>query len=233
MIYRCLIVEDEPPAIKVLTKYLESIEYIEIVGVCNNALQAMDFMGKEEIDVLFLDIQMPKVMGTTFIKALPIAPKVIFTTAHSEFAAEAFELDAVDYLLKPISYERFLRAINKLLLYNKYNTQESIISQPRFLYFRTQRKMVKVILEDILYIESLKDYIAIHREDQPKIIVKLSMGMVENMLPKNSFLRIHRSFIVALEKVTAFTQYDVEIGNLELPIGRSYMNVHERLMKNP
>lgn len=230
MIYRCLIVDDEPPAIKILSKYIESFDQLELVGSCSNALKALELLQVNNVDLLFLDIEMPKLLGTEFLKSLPTAPKVIFTTAHREFAAEAFELNAVDYLLKPIPFERFLRAINKVLQQNTFEIKDNMALKRRFLFLRAQRKVIKVFLDDILYIESLKDYITIHREQLPKIIVKLPIGTIESMLPKNSFLRIHRSYIVSSEKVTAFTQYDVEMGEFALPIGRSYPNVYDTLL---
>ncbi|MBN9383853.1 MAG: response regulator transcription factor [Chitinophagaceae bacterium] len=227
MIWKCLIVDDEPPAIKVIRKYAEMVQQLEIAGTCNNALQAMELLKTKKIDLLFLDIQMPKLSGTGFIKALQHPPKVIFTTAYKEFAADAFDLDAVDYLLKPISFERFLRAVNKAtgsgMPVDTPDKNDDI--QQSFLYFRSERKMVKVFLNDIVYIESLKDYIKIFRQNDKPLIVKQSLTTLEAMLPKDLFARIHRSFIVSLAKVTAYTNHDVEIGDIELPFGRQYKSI--------
>jgi DNA-binding LytR/AlgR family response regulator len=164
---------------------------------------------------------MPKLLGTSFLKTLQHPPRVIFTTAYKEYATEAFDLDAVDYLLKPISFERFLKAVNKVTS----AVQVSPMVPPDdagFLYFRSERKMIKVFYADILYIESLKDYIRVYREGDAPLQVKQSISTLEAMLPKSTFVRIHRSFIVSIPKITAYTNYDVEIGKIEIPIGRQY-----------
>jgi DNA-binding LytR/AlgR family response regulator len=222
-------VDDEPPAIKILKSYGEALEYLEIIGTCNNAFQAIDMLNKEKIDLLFLDINMPKLLGTQLLKTIKNPPKVIFTTAHKDYAIEAFELDAIDYLLKPVSFERFLKAVNKFCQINNVEANPNG-NTLGFLYFRTERKMVKVFLEDITYIESFKDYIVIHRQNDVDVKVKYAIGSVENMLPQNLFLRIHRSFIVSIKKVTALTNYSVEVGKNELPIGRSYPDAFNKLI---
>ena len=233
MIWKCLLVDDEPPAIKVLEKYIENVEQLEVAGTCNNAFQAMDFLQKQSVDIVFLDINMPKLSGISFIKTLQYPPKVIFTTAYKEHAADAFELDAVDYLLKPISFERFLRAVNKITHNNTpvAATTKLPDSHQRFLYFRADRKMVKIFLEEIVYVESLKDYVKIHRQEGKPLIIKQSISTLEEMLPQNLFARIHRSFIVAINKITAFTNHDVEIGSTEIPIGRLYSYKMQQLNK--
>ncbi|MEO6819389.1 MAG: LytTR family DNA-binding domain-containing protein [Ginsengibacter sp.] len=222
MIWKCLIVDDEPPALKIIKNYIDMVENLSIVASCSNAFQAMEILKKEKVDLLFLDIQMPKLTGIGFIKTLAQPPKVIFTTAYKEYAVDAFDLDAVDYLLKPVSLERFLKAVNKVTNSNKVN--EGIISPSRqgFLYFRSDRKMVKVFLDEIIFIESLKDYIRINRVSDQPLMVKQSISTIEAMLPPDLFLRIHRSFIISINKITAFTPHDVEIGNIEIPIGRQY-----------
>lgn len=219
-----MLVDDEPPAIRVLEKYIESVEQLEVAGTCTNAFQAIDFLQKQSVDLIFLDINMPKLSGISFVKTLQHPPKVIFTTAYKEHAADAFELDAVDYLLKPISFERFLRAVNKVIHNNKPAAPVAKLpdSTQRFLYFRADRKMVKIFLEEIVYVESLKDYVKIYREDGKPLVVKQSISTMEEVLPQNLFVRIHRSFIVAVNKITAFTNHDVEIGATEIPIGRLY-----------
>ncbi len=224
----CIIVDDEPPALKVLSNYMDWVPQLTLVGCCKNAFEAITALRENRVDLMFLDVHMPKLLGTDLIKTLQHPPKVIFTTAHKDFAIEAFELDAVDYLLKPISFERFVKAVNKYCLLNTI-APDSPATSPGFLYFRVDRKMVKVFLEDILYIESFKDYIVIHRENEQKIRVKQTLNSVENMLPKSSFMRIHRSYLVSIEKITAYTKNDIEIGKRELPIGRSYVNSFKKL----
>jgi DNA-binding LytR/AlgR family response regulator len=232
MIWKCLIVDDEPPAIKIIETYIGLAEGLQLAGSCQNAFEAIRLLKTETIDLLFLDIQMPKLLGTSFLKTLSHPPKVIFTTAYKEYATDAFDLDAVDYLLKPISLERFLKAINKLnnrdaLPLEKATNQE----QKGFLYFRAQRKMIKVFLDDILYVESVKDYIRIYRQGDKPLLVKQGMTTLEAMLPLSSFVRIHRSFIVSINKITAFTAQDVEIGQIELPVGRLYGGALKKLDK--
>jgi len=221
---KCLLVDDEPPALKILSTYLDNMDNLELVGVCANALEAMQMLKEHPVDVLFLDIKMPRLLGTEFIRTLRNPPRVIFTTAHKDYALEGFELDAVDYLLKPFSFERFLRAVNKLTSGNDQPVPEAATgpAMEAFLYFRVDRKMVKVELKDIRYIESLKDYSRIICVGDKPLMVKKPISSIEQMLPADRFLRIHRSFIVAIDKITAFTQNDIEIGAQEIPIGKLY-----------
>jgi DNA-binding LytR/AlgR family response regulator len=221
---KCLLVDDEPPALKVLATYLENMDNLELVGTCSNAFEAMQMLKDHPVDVLFLDIKMPRLLGTEFVRTLRNPPKVIFTTAHKDYALEGFELDAVDYLLKPFSFERFVRAVNKLTTGNDQLAGEPAAETQNevFLYFRMDRKMVKVELKEISYIESLKDYSRIVLTKQKPLIVKKPIGSIEQLLPAHRFLRIHRSFIIAIDKITAFTQNDIEIGDQEIPIGKLY-----------
>lgn len=231
MACKCIIVDDEPPAIKVLKKHIGMVPQLEISGSCNNAFEALDLLSKERVDLMFLDIHMPRLVGTQFLKSLPLPPKVIFTTAHKDFAIEAFELDAVDYLLKPISFERFLKAVNKVIQ-TSYSVTHAPAFTSSFIYFRADRKMVKVFLNEILYIESYRDYVIIHMENAGKLRVKLTLNHVERLLPCNQFLRIHRSFLVSINKITTFTKTDVEIGKTELPIGKSFTCFFHKIIPN-
>jgi DNA-binding LytR/AlgR family response regulator len=228
----CLLVDDEPPALKILERYVAEVNQLKLIGSCNNAFKAMEFLKKEKIDLLFLDIHMPKLSGISFIKTLSNPPKLIFTTAHKEYAVDAFELDAEDYLLKPFSFERFIKAVNRIILSEKSPNSDPVDTNPQFLYFRVDRKMVKVYLDDILYIESLKDYVKIHRANSPTLLVKLPISNLENMLPNNSFARIHRSYLISLNKITAYTSKDIEIGNIELPIGKVFSHLFNQMQKN-
>src|SRR5215203_3224548 len=170
----CLLIDDEPLALDVLEKYIEDVPYLHVAGRATNAFNAMEVLQKGSIDLMFLDIQMPKLSGTSLVKTLQHPPKIIFTTAYKEYAMDAFDLDAVDYLLKPFSFERFLRAINKLN-YNKTAEIPPVSQAPGaetsegFLYFRIERKMVKIFLHEVIYIESLKDYVKIYRQDKQPI----------------------------------------------------------------
>jgi DNA-binding LytR/AlgR family response regulator len=235
---RCVIVDDEPPAIEVLRKYIEAVSNLELTDSCSNAIEAIGVLQHKTIDLMFLDIQMPQLLGTDFVRTLKNPPKIIFTTAYRKFAVEGFELDAVDYLLKPISFERFLKAVNKVLhtsipLSNPAFPFQNSEKEPteNFLYFRTDRKMVKVFLNEILYVESLKDYIKVITTSK-QIITKQAISALEEMLPVDQFLRIHRSYLVALNKIDSFTADDIQIGEKELPIGRMYHHEVNRALKS-
>ncbi|MEO6732449.1 MAG: response regulator transcription factor [Ferruginibacter sp.] len=223
----CLAVDDEPPALGIIKKYIDAVPSLQLITTCNNAVEALSVLQTQIIDLLFLDIQMPQILGTDFMRTLKNPPKVIFTTAYRKFAVEGFELDAIDYLLKPISFDRFLKAVNKVMDINlpvmnqhtdyieKNNHQESFIS------FRVDRKNLKILLDDILYVESLKDYVKVVTKTK-NIITKRSIASLEEALPTAAFMRIHRSYIVAVNKIESYTSELIEITKQELPIGRMY-----------
>jgi len=226
----CLIIDDEPPAREILKQHIAGVEALELAGTCSNAVEAVSFLKEHPVDLLLLDIQMPQLLGTNFIRTLKNPPKVIFTTAYRKYAVEGFELDAVDYLLKPISFERFLKAVNKVLQLNISPAQAMPTSATKekqngesnsFLYFRAERKMVKVFFHEILYVEGLKDYIRIVT-DNKTIVTKYVLSTLEEMLPANEFLRIHKSYIVAIYKIDSYNADTIHIAKHELPIGRLY-----------
>lgn len=223
---KCLIVDDEPPAREIIRRYIEQVPLLDVAGECGNAIQAFTFLKQQQhVDLIFLDIRMPQLNGNEFLKALKNPPKVIFTTAFSEYALQGFELDAIDYLLKPITFERFLKAVNKA--YQSVGQKTEMPVEDRrsesFVYFRSDRKMVKVMLQDINYIESMKDYVKVYTKSG-MIITKQSISSVEAMLPERSFIRTHRSFIVSLDKVKTFTSELIEVDRAEVPIGKLYRN---------
>jgi DNA-binding LytR/AlgR family response regulator len=232
----CLAVDDEPPALDVLKKYIMSVQNLKLAGTCGDAIEALNFLRQQTVDLLFLDIQMPNLLGTDLIRTLKNPPKVIFTTAYRKFAVEGFELDAVDYLLKPISFERFLKAVNKVMETSfkipdntEFNHEQQYTPQNAFINLRADRKNLKIPLDDILYVESLKDYIKVVTSSR-NIVTKQSISSLEEMLPKNNFVRIHRSFIVALNKIESFTIDTIEIAKHELPISRMYRHEVEKLL---
>ncbi len=233
---RTLIVDDEPHAIEVLEKYLAQFNQMELVGKCGDAIQAFQVLQQKPVDLMFLDIKMPGIKGTDLLRSLKNPPRVIFTTAYSEYALEGFELNAVDYLLKPISFERFLRAVDKIyqLAESKPRpviTHEAPVSDHEtFIYLKVERKTVKVNVNDILWIESLRDYVKVVIKDQV-YITRQKISMLEEMLPENKFVRIHRSFIVALGKIDSFYSYSIEIAGHELPIGRNYKQDVQKKLK--
>jgi len=223
--FRCLLVDDEPPALEILRTYITSTPMLEIAGECSHALAAFEFLQLNRVDLIFLDVQMPRLLGTDLLKSIPNPPKVIFITAHRDYAVEGFELGVVDFLLKPYSFDRFLRAVHKVLDLEQRNqlpNKEPALTQTdRFLYVRADRKMVKVMVDDIQYIESLKDYLRIIVGEQ-QVITKQTISALEEMLPENDFMRIHRSFIVSLKKIDSYNQHAVFIGKTELPVGPLY-----------
>lgn len=231
----CLLVDDEPEALEVLESYVELVENLELAGKCENALQAFQVLQEKPIDVIFLDIKMPKLLGTDFVRSLRNPPKVIFTTAYREYALDGFDLDVVDYLLKPIPFERFLKAVAKLTKSeNGVNGVEKEAFQPNkdtFLYFRAERKMIKVFTKDILYVESLKDYVKIITTNSKPLVVKQAISSLEEMLPETHFVRIHRSYLVAIDKIKTYTSTHVEITDTELPIGRLFQKGVEHALK--
>lgn len=224
---RCLIVDDEPPAREIIRRYIEQVSSLQLTGECGNAIQAFTFLQQQPVDLLFLDIRMPQLNGNDFLKTLKNPPKVIFTTAYSEYAVEGYELDAVDYLLKPVPFERFLKAINKAYQMTAGKHESATMPEETrndsFVYFRADRKMVKVMLDDILYIESMKDYIKVITKTGT-IITKQSISSVEAMLPERKFIRTHRSFIVSLDKIKSFTSELIDIAAAEVPVGKLYRN---------
>jgi two-component system, LytTR family, response regulator len=224
---KCLVIDDEPPAREILKRYIENVPTLCLVAEFGNAMHAMTFLQQQQVDLVFLDISMPQLKGTEFLKAIKNPPPVIFTTAHAEYALEGYDLDAVDYLLKPIQFDRFLRAVNKILnLKEHWPAIPGIaeeLRQPGFVYFRADRKMVKVMLQDISFIESMKDYVKIFT-GHDVIITKQSLNSVQAMLPEKQFLRTHRSFIVSLSKIKSYTHEVLQVDNTEIPIGKLYRN---------
>jgi len=232
----CLVVDDEPPALLLMEKYINAVPVLYFSGKCSNAVDALSILQQLPVDLIFLDIQMPHILGTDFIRTLVNPPKVVFTTAFRKFAIEGFELDAVDYLLKPISFERFLKAVNKVMKLNLPVVQafpQDVLSkkepEPAFLFVRADRKNLKIQLQDILFIESLKDYVKVVTKDR-SIVSKQSISTIEESLPEDAFLRIHRSFIVSLGKIESFTLGLIQVGKYELPVSRSYRHEVEKVL---
>lgn len=233
----CMIVDDEPLARSLLTQYVTKVPSLELVQACSNPLEALEVLRQSSIDLLLLDVQMPDLTGINLLKILPKKPMVILTTAYSEYALEGYELDVVDYLLKPITLERFLKAIEKVI--HRLTTQNTIPAVPvteipiiektntlpeqtqPFLFVKDGSKLVKVKLQEILYVEGLKDYVAIHTPTK-KIVTLQRIKSLETQLPETHFIRIHNSYIVALEWVDAIFKEKVQIGSTLLPISDTY-----------
>jgi DNA-binding LytR/AlgR family response regulator len=224
--YKCLIVEDEPIAAEVLKDYIQEIPSLSLVKICNDALTALEILKVEKIDLLFLDIHLPKLRGLDFIKTMVNPMQIIVTTAYREYAVESFELNVIDYLMKPISFNRFLMAVNKLKVHAEAPVsmpeapKSNTIQRPH-LYFNVNKKRVRVFIDDILFVESKKEYVEITTKIT-SFLTKLQLGEIEEMLTINDFIRIHRSFIVAKDKIDAFSATDIDVNGHSLPIGRSY-----------
>lgn len=220
---QCLLVDDESPAIDLLKSHIKMLTDLKVIASCYSAVEAFEIIKKKKIDLLFLDIEMPVLTGINFLKTLQHPPKVIITTAYREYALEGYDLDIVDYLLKPISFNRFVKAIDRYYERTQLPEKQNIkpISNNTFFYVNVNKKHIKIVFKDIIYIESLKDYVRIHTTQQ-KIVVKSNIGKIDVQLPSILFIRTHRSYIVAIDKITAYTQKDIEIGAIEIPVGSSY-----------
>ncbi|MDZ7607242.1 MAG: LytTR family DNA-binding domain-containing protein [Cyclobacteriaceae bacterium] len=226
---KCIIVDDEPLAARVIENHLAKIPNIEIVGVCRNAMEAFEVLLKKKVDLMFLDVEMPEMSGIDLLKSVKKTPAVTFTTAYRNFALEAYELDVIDYLLKPISFDRLFKSISKFYMLKSNEgieikgAKNPEITQEPFIYVRSDRKVVKVYLNEILFIESLKDYVRIHLDGEI-IITKEKISSLENLLPESEFIRTHRSYLVSVSRIRAFTTEIIEIKNHEIPIGRTFKN---------
>jgi len=232
--YNCIVVEDEPLAAEVLTDYIQQVPFLELSEVCTDAIFAMEKLQADKIDLMFLDIHLPKLKGLDFLEALKTPPRVIITSAYKEYALAGYELNVIDYLLKPIRFNRFLKAVNKLNQFTPQTIQQTANAanaERKFFFFNVGKKRVKIFMDEILYIESLREYVRITTKDK-SILTKFQLNEIEEMLSKNNFLRIHRSFIAAKDKIAAFTATDVEINNKSIPIGRSYKELVLSVLQN-
>jgi len=219
---KTLIVDDEPLALDIIESYIEKIPDLELVARCDNAIDANEILQKEHVDLLILDIQMPQMTGIELVKSLRSKPKVIFTTAYSEYAVEGFELDAVDYLLKPVAFDRFMKAVNKV----KDGTDRSTVAaDDDFFFVKADKKLMKIHFNEILYIEGLKDYVIIKKE-AGRVIALQTMKSLEAKLPSNIFMRVHRSYIVNIAKIKAVVGNSLELiengKTKDIPIGKNY-----------
>ena len=223
---QCLLVDDEPPAIELLEKYTSMMEQLEVVGTSHSAIKAFDMLKDRQVDLMFLDIRMPVLNGIDFIKTLKNPPAIILTTAYREYALDSYDLDIIDYLLKPIAFDRFLKAVDryrerKMATTLKPTASATTANEVDHLFFNVNRTHHKVMLNDILYVESLKDYVRIHTS-KDRLVVKGNLGTIMKQLPENKFVRIHRSFAIALNFIHSYNQNEVNIDGNKLPIGVSY-----------
>lgn len=231
----CIIVDDEPTAREVIASHLLRIDHMKVLGSCENASDAFGFINANKVDLIFLDINMPEISGLSFARSINPEIRIIFTTAYREYAVDGFDLQAVDYLLKPISFERLIRAVNTFsnIYFNKTVQSSSPENEVRqdFMFVRADRKMIRINFEEIYYIESLSDYLKIHTRSG-SIVIRETMSNIEKELPASNFLRIHRSFMVALASLDSYTHEYLEVADKALPISRSYkLAVLEKLEK--
>lgn len=231
---KCIIIDDEPLAIKVIKSHLKEIDYMELIASFNTPITALPLIEKGEIDAIFLDINMPKMNGLEFLRSLTVKPHVVITTAYREFAVESFELDVLDYLVKPIPFGRFLKAVNKItkrINLEKESSSEVSMKEEPFIFLKVDKKLMKIKLNDILYIESLKDYIKVITVLGDYLVHK-SMTSISEELPNENFIRIHRSFTIAINKISFVEGNSIEIGNRRIPIGRNYLKPAKQKILN-
>ena len=222
MIINCAMIDDEPLAASLLKSYAEKTPFLNLIGTYGSAVEAMKELRSNPVHLLFLDIQMPELSGIEFAKILPKETKIIFTTAFQQYAIEGYKVSALDYLMKPVSYEDFLKAANKALDWFCITQKKQTYAADRFMYVKSDYKLVRVALDDILYIEGLKDYIRIYLEDGQKIMSLMNMKKMEDYLPRPEFLRTHRSYIVHMSKAEAIERFRIVFGDQYLPISDSY-----------
>jgi two-component system, LytTR family, response regulator len=221
---KCLAIDDEPLALELLEDNISQVPFLKLVAACNNPIEAMKVLQHETVDLIFLDIQMPGLTGLQFIKTIAVKPMFILITAYEKYALEGYELDVVDYLVKPVSLERFIRACNKAReIYQLKTKKDSGTETPSYFFINADYSLVKVVFADIMWIEGLKDYLKIHLKSSSKpLVARITMKSIEEQLPANMFIRIQKSFIVSKDYITSIRKNSVFINEIEIPVGDSY-----------
>ena len=222
MILNCAIIDDEPLAAELLASYTKKVPFLNLIGTYNSAVNGMKDLREHPVELLFLDIQMPELSGLEFAKILPKETKIIFTTAFNQYAIEGYKVNAIDYLLKPVSFEEFLKASNKALDWFTTVRKQDTYREDRFMLVKSDYKLVKIALDDILYIEGLKDYVRIYLENGEKVMSLMNMKELEDYLPQPEFMRTHRSYIVHMNKITVIDRFRIVFGDVYIPISDSY-----------
>ncbi len=226
---KTIILDDEKPAITILTKFVSKIPFVELILATTNPFEALEVLNTQKIDLLLSDIEMPDITGLELLKSLEKKPMIIFTTAYEDYALQGYELDVVDYLVKPIRFERFLKGINKAHKLYKLNNAASTATKTSYLFLKADYKTVKIALDDILYIEGLKDYVKVYTQEN-MVVTRLNLKGIEEKLPLEDFLRVHRSYIVAVSKITAFQKSNISIGEIDIPFGNTYREQVMRIL---
>lgn len=230
---KCLIIDDEPLALEVLQSHLKSNPDLELVGKCTNAIEAAEMLKSDHVDLIFIDIQMPEITGIEFVRSLENPPLLVFTTAFAEYAVEGFELNAIDYLLKPISLERFNKAVSKAkeyFLLKSGNEVDNTELEDEHIFIKANQKLIKVSYDEIKYVEAFADYVKIYIPEK-RIVTLQTMKNMERKLPADKFIRIHRSFIVGLKHISSYNTSEVEVDGNKLPIGKNFKDDFMALMK--
>lgn len=236
-VLKCIAVDDEPLALKLVETFIEQTPFLQLTASCDNAVEAMSLIREKQPDLVFLDINMPNLTGMELARLLQeqpgLVPKIVFTTAYNHYAIEGYKVNAVDYLLKPFSYEEFLRAANKVLQITEEasNNFQTVAADDEFIFLKVEYQWVRIPLKEILYIESLKDYVKVHLDDSQKGVLSLiSLKALEEKLPSAKFMRVHRSFIVSLDKINAITKNSIFIGKTEITVGEQYKETFKTIV---
>lgn len=233
MILNCAIIDDEPLAADLLASYAKKTPELNLIGVYDSAVKAMTVLRNNPVDLLFLDIQMPELSGLEFARLLPPETKIVFTTAFNQYAIDGYKVNAVDYLLKPISFETFVKSVNKVVKLCKEQKRQKSLLNDKYVYIKSEYKLVKIAFEDILYVEGLKDYIKIYLSDGRKPVMSLmNMKTLEDNLPSNVFMRVHRSFIVNIAKVDMIDRGRIVVGDMFIPVSESYKDRFQDYLDN-
>lgn len=221
---KCLLVDDEPLALDILESYIKRMPDLELIGKCSNALEASEFLKNNKIDLMFLDIQMPEITGLEFVRSLTNPPLIVFSTAYSDFAVEGFELNAIDYLLKPVAFERFAKTVERAKEYMALKKNESVEApdlENDYIFIKSNQKQIKLSYDQILYVEAFADYVKLYTNEKRYVTLQ-TMKNMEQKLPKDKFIRVHRSFIVGMKYITTFNSSELEIGAVKIPVGKNY-----------
>ena len=229
----CIAIDDEPLALKQMVAYIDKTPFLSLIGEFESALQAISFLQENEVDLMFVDINMPNLNGMDFVKSLNDPPKVIFTTAYSEYAIEGFRVDAIDYLLKPIGYSDFLKAAEKAneRIKPKFPENAQIESNEKFLFIKSEYKILRINLSNIKYVEGMREYLRIHLQGEKPVMALMSMKKMEEFLPKNTFMRVHRSFIVNLQKITTIERNRIIFDkDVYIPVSEQYKEKFQKYL---
>lgn len=219
----CVAIDDEPLALELIRSYVARMPEVQLLGVFEDAISGIEYLTRKNPDLVFLDINMPDISGIELAKALKEKPMIIFTTAHKQFAFDGFELEAVDYLLKPIDFDRFSKAVYKAIDIKKYKASVSSVQEEPVIYVHSEYRMIRIVLKDVEYIESMEDYIKIHLSNDKPVLTLMSLKKVLEMLPEQQFKRIHRSYIIPVSRIRSVQNKKVQLSNVLLPIGESYL----------